>query len=222
MAVIGDLREFSLINLIQVNCIDRKTAKLTVTDEEKEAVIFFESGEITHAEYEGLTGASAIYRALGLSRGQFKLEDGVTSPLRTNTRPWAELLLEGMRLLDEKRLGDASPAERVAREISRIPKVKSCAIGSEEGALEAALGGEQPKAEAALAAFVIGRARLLGEQLGLGSPLHLVALGGEPTLIGRSGDKSTLISLRREAGALAAGERDRLISMALSVIRRLA
>ncbi len=222
MAVIGDLREFSLVNLIQVNCIDRKTAKLTVTAEEKEAVIFFENGEITHAEYDGLTGAGAIYRALGLSRGQFKLEDGLTSPLRTNTRPWAELLLEGMRLLDEKRLGDAGPAERMVREISRIPRIKNCTIGSADGALEAALGAEQPKSDAALAAFVAGRARLLGEQLGLGSLLHAVAFGSEPILIGRSGDKLTLVSLRKEAGGLAAGERDRLISMALSIIRRLA
>ena len=107
--VSGNLRDMSLTSVIQIICTDMRSAKLvlhqsnSVPDGEKrEGVIFFENGQIVHAVVGSLRGAKAFYELLGWTEGSFQMESNVVAPRQTITVPWARLLLEGVRRLDEE------------------------------------------------------------------------------------------------------------------------
>ncbi|GAB4180202.1 MAG: hypothetical protein Kow00108_16440 [Calditrichia bacterium] len=102
MALIGSLKELKLPNLIQLNCLEKNTAKLTVMSNNKYGIIYFENGEVVHAEFEPFVGEKAIYAMLELKDGQFKVENDIKAPTITINNSWSNILLEGLRILDEK------------------------------------------------------------------------------------------------------------------------
>jgi hypothetical protein len=101
VALKGDLQDISLANLIQMLCLDQRKAKLTLERSHEQANIFFDNGQVIHAQSGALKGADAIYHLLGWSDGAFRMNDFQLSPEQNVTEPWNHLLMEGMRLLDE-------------------------------------------------------------------------------------------------------------------------
>lgn len=106
MALIGNLKELKLPNLIQLNCLEKNTAKLTINSSNRFGVIYFENGEIVHAEFDPFIGEKAIYAMLELKDGQFKVENDIKAPTVSIRNAWSNILLEGLRLLDEKNAKD--------------------------------------------------------------------------------------------------------------------
>jgi hypothetical protein len=107
--VSGNLRDMSLTSVVQIICTDMKSAKLVLRQsnsvsngEKQEGTIFFENGQIVHAMVGSLRGAKAFYELLGWTEGSFQMESNVVAPRQTITVPWAHLLLEGVRRLDEQ------------------------------------------------------------------------------------------------------------------------
>ncbi|RMH63207.1 MAG: DUF4388 domain-containing protein [Calditrichaeota bacterium] len=100
MALIGNLKDIKLPSLIQLNCMEHNTAKLTIERAGKFGFIYFENGQVTHAEYDPFLGEEAVYRLLSLIDGRFKVESDVRPPVRTIHTNWSNLLLEGMHKLD--------------------------------------------------------------------------------------------------------------------------
>jgi hypothetical protein len=110
MALEGDLEDVVLTGLIQMACSERKTARLTIRAPEGKGEVFFHAGEIVHAEFGLLEGEKALYRLLGWTSGRFRLSTGSSPPpTRTIQISWNKLLMEGMRRLDERRLGKTAP-----------------------------------------------------------------------------------------------------------------
>ncbi|MGZ6971427.1 MAG: DUF4388 domain-containing protein [Thermoanaerobaculia bacterium] len=110
MALEGDLEDVALTLLIQMACSDKKTARLTIRALEGKGDVFFEAGEIVHAEVGLLEGEKAVYRLLGSTSGRFRLSTESPPPSRRTIQiGWNKLLMEGMRLLDERRMGSAAP-----------------------------------------------------------------------------------------------------------------
>lgn len=108
MAIKGDLQYMSLANLVQMVCLDRRKAMLTLQHRHAgEGVIFFSAGQIIHAEAGVLTGAEAVYHLLSWPDGTFEMKDYTTIPAQTVTVSWNHLLMEGLRLLDEQTVGAA-------------------------------------------------------------------------------------------------------------------
>ena len=101
MPLAGDLRDMALTDLIQVTCQEQKLARLIIDFEGETAEIYFDAGEIVHAQLGELTGEEAIYRVLGWEDGRFNLESDVTPPLRTVKTPWSVLLMSGLQQHDE-------------------------------------------------------------------------------------------------------------------------
>lgn len=100
MALIGNLKDIKLPSLIQLNCMERNDAKLSIERNGKYGFVYFESGQVTHAEYDPYIAEEAIYKLLVLNEGKFKVENGVKPPARTINTNWSNLLLEGMHKLD--------------------------------------------------------------------------------------------------------------------------
>jgi predicted regulator of Ras-like GTPase activity (Roadblock/LC7/MglB family) len=65
-------------------------------------MIYFEDGEIVHAECEGRIGENALYTILGWEGGDFTTISGADPSTTTINRPWQELLIEAMRRKDEE------------------------------------------------------------------------------------------------------------------------
>lgn len=102
MVLVGNLKDLKLANIIQINCIERNVARVTVTTPETEGFIYFAEGKIVHAEFHPFIGEKAVHEMLALSNGQFKVEAGIQAPAQTITHPWNSVVLEGLRLIDEK------------------------------------------------------------------------------------------------------------------------
>jgi predicted regulator of Ras-like GTPase activity (Roadblock/LC7/MglB family) len=97
----GNLQVMTVADLIQHNCQDRKTARISIEHNEDRGALFFKDGAVVHASLGMLQGEEAVYQLLIWHDGQFNLEVGVEPPGITINRSWSGLLLEGARRLDE-------------------------------------------------------------------------------------------------------------------------
>ena len=102
MAVEGNLKDMNLPSLVQIMCLERRRLALVVRRPGEEGRIFFDDGQIIHAQVGTLVGAEAVYRLLGWTSGAFCVSNHVQPAHRTVTVPWNHLLLEGIRRLDER------------------------------------------------------------------------------------------------------------------------
>jgi predicted regulator of Ras-like GTPase activity (Roadblock/LC7/MglB family) len=103
----GNLHDMAVADLIQHVCRDRKTAKVSIRISGRQAVLFFEDGNIVHASLDDMAGEEVIYEILRWEEGSFEMEIGVKPPAKTIEKSWSSLLLEGARRLDETGAGDA-------------------------------------------------------------------------------------------------------------------
>jgi hypothetical protein len=82
-----------------------QTGALHINAGETDAVLFFDAGEITHAECGSLFGDEAVIHILkGCVQGGsgvYKFAYGTTSPQRTVLRSATDLMLDAMREFDE-------------------------------------------------------------------------------------------------------------------------
>ncbi len=116
MSLQGSLEDMTVADLIQHNCLDRKTARLMVENNGQQATLFFKEGAVTDAILGGLNGEEAVYKLLTWQNGFFTLETGYESPSITIERNWSSLLMEGARLLDERNheTNGVSPIDELA------------------------------------------------------------------------------------------------------------
>lgn len=67
MALVGSLKDLKLANIIQINCIERNVAKVSVSSADLKGAIFFINGSIIHAEYGPYVGENAVHEMLALN-----------------------------------------------------------------------------------------------------------------------------------------------------------
>lgn len=100
MALVGDLQDLSLADIIQSNCIGRNNCRIFLRLASGDGVIHLQDGEIVDAQFDNCRGAEAVYQALRHPQGSFRI-DAVSSPRkRFINQPWAEILRESMRQID--------------------------------------------------------------------------------------------------------------------------
>jgi CheY-like chemotaxis protein len=104
-ALSGNLSHLDLAGVIQMLGQSRQTGALHVNAAESDGIVFFEAGEIVHAECAALFGDEAvtqIVRACHSSgSGVYKFIYGATAAQRTVLRSATDLLLDAMREFDE-------------------------------------------------------------------------------------------------------------------------
>lgn len=108
MGMTGNLTGLAAADLIQLNCVDQKVARLQINHMDHKAEIFFSDGQIVHAVSGDQKGDEAVYEILGWNEGDFNLENNIKSPEITINRSWPSLLLEGARRLDESILNQTA------------------------------------------------------------------------------------------------------------------
>ena len=101
----GNLSHHDLTGVMQMLGQARQTGALTINARETDAVMFFDAGEITHAECGSLFGDEAVIDILKncvrVGSGVYKFVYGATSTQRTVLRSATDLMLVAMREYDE-------------------------------------------------------------------------------------------------------------------------
>ena len=112
MAIEGNLQELELAEIVQLNCRSKNMAHVIVEANQEQGNIYFDKGQVVHAEYADQTGVDAFYEMLHWNDGRFIMETGVAPPRVTINTTWQNLLLTGLKTLDEKRLATSTNTNR--------------------------------------------------------------------------------------------------------------
>ncbi|MBV8858399.1 MAG: DUF4388 domain-containing protein [Acidobacteria bacterium] len=101
MALTGQLSDMSLAELIEFFCNQRKTGRLKIDYPRGHSVFFIKEGELVDARVGALSGPEAVYFSLTLPNAAFDFSPDVQATRRTIHHAWTQVVLEGLRRLDE-------------------------------------------------------------------------------------------------------------------------
>jgi hypothetical protein len=116
MPIEGDLKDISLIGVMQLACMERRKAGLFVSRRGEEGAIYFDTGEIVHATVGHLSGEEAVYQLLTWTDGRFRMSEQVSIPPKSIGKNWNYILIEGMKRIDEQGREQSS-----ARQSPKVP-----------------------------------------------------------------------------------------------------
>src|SRR5215218_7137168 len=91
----------SLAELIEFFCNQRKTGRLKIDYPRGHSVFFIKEGELVDARVGALSGPEAVYFSLTLPNAAFDFSPDVQATRRTIHNAWTQVVLEGLRRLDE-------------------------------------------------------------------------------------------------------------------------
>jgi CheY-like chemotaxis protein len=126
----GMMRRVGLQEVLQMECLGRKSSVLEIFTGKVRGRIFICDGSIIHAESGALQGEVALYGLLALRGGEFNLLPFAEPPRRTIEGQWESLLMEAARLSDEGQKfleteepepAAAKPGERAASAAAELP-----------------------------------------------------------------------------------------------------
>lgn len=102
----GTLGLFSLVDLFQLLGGAARTGRLAVDHPRGPARIYFDKGEVVHAEFGDEEGAAAVYALFADERGTFHFRAGLAAPRTSMGMRAQNVVLEAVRRLDEERRDD--------------------------------------------------------------------------------------------------------------------
>src|SRR2546426_11817052 len=101
MALTGHLSDLSLSELIEFFCNQRKTGCLKVLYPQGPGYFHLQTGSVVDAQIGELRGIDAVYYALTVPNAAFEFSAATETVERTINQPWTQVVLEGLRRLDE-------------------------------------------------------------------------------------------------------------------------
>src|SRR5882762_3797252 len=101
MALTGHLSDLSLSELIEFFCNQRKLGLLRVNYPQGSGSFYLQNGSVVDARIGTLRGIDAVYYALTLPNAAFEFKGAAEASERTINQPWTQVVLEGLRRLDE-------------------------------------------------------------------------------------------------------------------------
>ena len=101
MPLTGHLSDLSLSELIEFFCNQRKTGCLKVRYPHGPGYFHLQTGSVVDAKIGVLRGIDAVYYALTLPNAAFEFSAAAEPTERTINQPWTQVVLEGLRRLDE-------------------------------------------------------------------------------------------------------------------------
>jgi len=104
-ALSGNLSHLDLLGVVQMLSHSRQNGALHINAGELDGIIFFDAGDISHAEAGDRIGDDAVIeivkRTNGTDSGVYKFVPGASATTRTVLRSVTELMLDALRELDE-------------------------------------------------------------------------------------------------------------------------
>lgn len=97
----GMLRQVGLPEVLQMECLGRKSSVLEVTSPKGSGRIYIHDGSIIHAELGLTQGEPALFQLLSFSGGEFLIKPYTQPGRQTIDGQWESLVMEAARLHDE-------------------------------------------------------------------------------------------------------------------------
>ncbi|MBN1140818.1 MAG: DUF4388 domain-containing protein [Deltaproteobacteria bacterium] len=118
----GNLKQMSLVDLLQVFNLNRKDGLLTLEKGKSRGKIFLLEGNVINAQTGSVSGEKAFFRLLSWMTGNFRFVQGTPKTEIRIQLPTDHLIMEGLRQKDEMEsmIDTLPPLEGVVK--SRIPK----------------------------------------------------------------------------------------------------
>lgn len=165
----------NLFDFVQHECMRGLTRAVLVTVEDEEGVLYFDDGQLVHAETRRLEGEEAALSILGWKQGRLEPSAGYWVRPNTIETSWQGLLMKAAQRLDEaRRCMDETvgppQAEKVFSELEEFIEFKDASLSravrlDSEGVVIASRGDMQDFPDAAC--YAVRLAELIGEGLGL-------------------------------------------------------
>src|ERR1044072_9400585 len=155
MALTGQLSDMSLAELIEFFCNQRKTGRLKIDYQRGHSVFVIKEGELLDAKVGALSAPEAVYFSLTLPNAAFDVSPDVQATRRTIHHAWTQVVLEGLRRLDEglspteaDAFGKWEPSEtELALMLDQVEHLDSPNQPKKERATRAAAPGTESKSE---------------------------------------------------------------------------
>lgn len=216
MALKGSLKDISPSDLIQLNCQSGSQACLVLTQGDETINIYFDGGEIVHAQFGEEQGEQVVYRMLAWDNADFEVERDVRPPVRSIDAPWSVLMMEGLRRADETRHNrstalSGNPLKTALSELASHSSFYGLAVVSREGVLLAdelqsqSGQGNRPDAKriGAVASSLIGLSVRSVGQLECGELLQTLIQGsGGNIILSQAGPTAVLVALTDQTANL--------------------
>ncbi len=144
VALSGNLNFLNLGELLQLFGSNGATGVLRIYSDQvpEPGEIYFEKGNPVHAQAMDNGGLHAIYSLFGWMGGSFEFFRQPVDCQKTISKSRMEIILEGLRLLDEGKIekveGGGAPAQQVRA--SAEPKLRSPALSAESGKIPVITG----------------------------------------------------------------------------------
>ena len=98
------LTQLTTIDIIQLKCLSRSTVVLDfIGDHGKQGRIYFQDGEIIHAETGAVRGVDAFSEIVGWRGGQVTEVTNAAPPVRSVEGNWQGLLMHAVHWVDEQK-----------------------------------------------------------------------------------------------------------------------
>jgi len=199
----GEIAGFGLSDILQLNAQNRFSGCIEVLYLDRRGLLFFKDGEIVHAEDGSTAGEQAFYEILSWPGGRFAIQENVVTTRTTIQKGCNFLLLEAVRLIDEKRAGRGGPpapppaaparpapgaprptsATALVASLRRIPGVVEVVLQTKEGERVGDDSGYGAEVLAGQALYLDLMARRLGEGLQSGALQSAIVQGTEHHLL---------------------------------------
>ncbi|HOO97134.1 MAG TPA: DUF4388 domain-containing protein [Caldisericia bacterium] len=122
-AITGTIENLDLAVILQTMNISKKTGCMEIKSGDETSRIFFEQGNVVHAQTRSLEGETAFYDLLTISHGTWGFVPEMEPPKRTITNKIEGLLLNWSNLMDEwNSIKDRLPPEDAILKIAEIPE----------------------------------------------------------------------------------------------------
>jgi CheY-like chemotaxis protein len=112
----GMLRQVGLGDVLQLECLGRKSSVLEVGGSGISGRIYIQDGNIIHAEEGEMVGEPAFNFLLGLKGGEFQLKPFSMPERQTIDGQWESLMMEAARLSDEASSMVAPASQQAVKE----------------------------------------------------------------------------------------------------------
>lgn len=100
----GKFSDLSLVDVLQLLIMNKKTGVLTISREADKAELYFDDGRLLHAEYKQFVGEEAVYNLGEWQEGVFRFESVPVQVTPTTHTATMNILMEYCRLADEKKV----------------------------------------------------------------------------------------------------------------------
>jgi len=144
MALRGDFKDFELNDIFQLIHMGGKDGALHLRGKDGAGVIYFEHGNIKHAETGKHTGTEAINIFLTWDTGNFEFIAAENTDKVTINLPVHSVILEAARQIDEwKKMEDVIPSVEVVVDFEEEPDITDIELRPMEWKALSIINGEK-------------------------------------------------------------------------------